>query len=169
MREQTADIQQKVATELAALETPYEMLDIDPAFADTAAFCEKYGYELGVSANTIVIGSRREPRKFCACVVLANSRLDVNHAVRRLMGTRRLSFASAADTVRITGMELGGVTVFALPPDIPLYVDAKVMEPEFVILGGGDRSTKIKISPSVFDRMSQARVVDGLAISPPSE
>ena len=51
MREQTADIQQKVATELAALETPYEMLDIDPAFADTAAFCEKYGYELGVSAK----------------------------------------------------------------------------------------------------------------------
>ena len=43
------------------------------------------------------------------------------------------------------------------------------METEFVILGGGDRSTKIKISPSVFDRMSQARVVDGLAISPPSE
>ena len=115
MREQTADIQAKVAAELAALETPYEVLDIDPAFADTAAFCEKYGYEPGVSANTIVIGSRREPRKFCACVVLANSRLDVNHAVRRLMGTRRLSFASAADTVKITGMELGGVTVFALP------------------------------------------------------
>ena len=43
------------------------------------------------------------------------------------------------------------------------------METEFVILGGGDRSTKIKISPSVFDRMSQACVVDGLAISPPSE
>ena len=85
------------------------------------------------------------------------------------MGTRRLSFASAADTVRITGMELGGVTVFALPPDLPLYVDAKIMETEFVILGGGDRSTKIKISPSVFDRMSQACVVDGLAISPPSE
>ena len=168
MSELTTDIQAKVAAELAALGVAYETLTIDPEFADTAAFCEKYGYELGVSANTIVIGSRREPRQYCACVVLANTRLDVNHAVRDLMGTRRLSFASAADTVKITGMELGGVTVFALPDGLPLYVDARIMESEFVILGGGDRSTKIKISPTVFDRMSQARVIEGLATAPPS-
>ena len=168
MSEQTTDIQAKVAAELAALGVTFETLTIDPEFADTAAFCEKYGYELGVSANTIVIGSRREPRQYCACVVLANTRLDVNHAVRDLMGTRRLSFASAADTVKITGMELGGVTVFALPDGLPLYVDARIMESEFVILGGGDRSTKIKISPTVFARMSQARIVEGLAIAPPS-
>ena len=168
MSEQTTDIQAKVAAELAALGVAFETLTIDPEFADTAAFCEKYGYELGVSANTIVIGSRREPRQYCACVVLANTRLDVNHAVRDLMGTRRLSFASAADTVKITGMELGGVTVFALPDGLRLYVDARIMESEFVILGGGDRSTKIKISPTVFDRMSQARVIEGLATAPPS-
>lgn len=164
MSEQTTDIQAKVAAELAALGTPYEVLDIDPAFADTAAFCEKYGFEPGESANTIVIGSRREPRQFCACVVLANTRLDVNRAVRKLMGTRRISFASAEDTVKITGMELGGVTVFALPRDLPLYVDARVMGPEFVILGGGDRSTKIKISPAVFEQMTQAQVIEDLAI-----
>ena len=168
MSELTTDIQAKVAAELAALGVAYETLTIDPEFADTAAFCEKYGYELGVSANTIVIGSRREPRQYCACVVLANTRLDVNHAVRDLMGTRRLSFASAADTVKITGMELGGVTVFALPDGLRLYVDARIMESEFVILGGGDRSTKIKISPTVFSRMSQARVIEGLATAPPS-
>ncbi len=168
MSEQMTDIQAKVAAELAALGVAYKTLTIDPEFADTAAFCEQYGYELGVSANTIVVGSRREPRQYCACVVLANTRLDVNHAVRDLMGTRRLSFASAPDTVRITGMELGGVTVFALPDGLPLYVDAQIMESEFVILGGGDRSTKIKISPTVFNLMLQARVIDGLATAPPS-
>ena len=168
MSEQTSDIHAQVASELAALGTPYEVLAIDPEFADTAAFCEKYGYAPEVSANTILIGSRREPRQFCACVVLANTRLDVNRAVRRLMGTRRISFASAADTVNITGMEIGGVTVFALPADLPLYVDARVMGPEFVILGGGDRSTKIKISPDVFEQMSQAQVIEGLATPLPS-
>ena len=167
MNKQRTDIQAKVATELAALGATYELLDIDPEFADTAAFCEKYGYAPEVSANTIVIGSRREPRQFCACVVLANTRLDVNRAVRKLMGTRRISFASAEDTVRITGMEIGGVTVFALPDELPLYVDARVMGPEFVILGGGDRATKIKISPAVFEKMSQAQVIDGLAIPLP--
>ena len=169
MSEHSNDIQAKVASELAALDASYEVLTIDPAFADTAAFCEKYGYAPGESANTIVIGSRREPRQFCACVVLANTRLDVNRSVRRLMGTRRISFASAEDTINITGMELGGVTVFALPRELPLYVDARVMEPEFVILGGGDRSTKIKISPDVFEQMSQAQVIEGLATPLPSD
>jgi prolyl-tRNA editing enzyme YbaK/EbsC (Cys-tRNA(Pro) deacylase) len=44
-------------------------------------------------------------------------------------------------------MIMGGVTPFALPEDVPIYVDAAVMERDWVILGGGSRSLKIKISP----------------------
>jgi len=56
----------------------------DPAFADTAAFCERYGYPADRAGNTIVVASKKEPRQYAACVVLATTRLDVNHAVRDL-------------------------------------------------------------------------------------
>ena len=66
----------------------------------------------------------------------------------------------------MTGMEIGGVTVFGLPESLPIWVDQRVMEPEFIILGGGSRSIKLKISPDVFRRIDNAIIVEGLASIP---
>ena len=159
-----ADIDRRVKEVLDGLGVPYEILAIDPAFADTAQFCEKYGIPPDQSANTIVVASKKEPKQYAACVVLATTRLDVNHAVRRVMGVSRLSFASAEETAALTGMLIGGVTVFALPPDLPIYVDDTLMDLEWLILGSGSRSSKIKISPEVFHRLPGATVVPGLTV-----
>jgi prolyl-tRNA editing enzyme YbaK/EbsC (Cys-tRNA(Pro) deacylase) len=160
-------IEARVRGALDALGLPYEIIEIDPAFADTAAFCERYGVPLDRSGNTIVVGSRKEPRQYAACVVLATRRLDVNHTVRRLMGVPKLSFASPEETVAVTGMMIGGVTPLALPPGLPIYVDEALMAPDWVVLGGGSRSTKIKIAPTVFARVPGASVVRGLSTVPP--
>ncbi len=163
---ESAKIEQWVGEVLGALGLPYEVVRIDPAYADTAQFCERYGFPMEQSANTIIVGSKREPRQYAACVVKATTRLDVNHAVRKLMGVPRLSFATAEETVALTGMLIGGVTVFALPEGLPIYVDEGLMACPYVILGGGSRSTKIKISPEVFTRLPGARIIPGLAAGP---
>lgn len=163
----TADIEQRVLQVLEALGVPYERLSIDPAFADTAAFCEKYGVPLEHAANTIIVASKKEPRQYAACVVKATTRLDVNHAVRRLMGVSRLSFASAEETKALTGMLIGGVTVFALPADLPIYVDEALMTLDWVILGSGSRDSKIRTSPDVFRRLPGAAIVSGLGLAAP--
>ena len=87
----------------------------------------------------------------------------MNHSVRDLMGVRRLSFASADETTELTGMMIGGVTPFCLPDDLPVYVDSRIMDLDYVILGGGSRSAKVKIDPDVFNRMPTVTVVEGLA------
>jgi prolyl-tRNA editing enzyme YbaK/EbsC (Cys-tRNA(Pro) deacylase) len=157
------DIEARVRAAVAAAGGPYELMPIDPAYADTAAFCEKYGVSLAHSANTIIVASKKEPRQYAACVVQATGRLDVNHAVRALMGVSRLSFASADETRALTGMLVGGVTPFALPPALPIYVDEALMALEHVILGGGSRSLKIRTSPQVFARIPNTRVVPNLS------
>jgi len=159
-----AKIEERVGEVLAGLGLPYEVVRIDPAYADTARFCERYGFPMEQSANTIVVGSKKEPRQYAACVVKATARLDVNHTVRKLMGVPRLSFATAEETMALTGMMIGGVTVFALPQDLPIYVDAALMDCTYVILGGGSRSTKIKIAPDVFARLAGTRIIAGLAV-----
>lgn len=151
-------------TVLDRLGVPYETISIDPDFADTAAFCERYGYPLDHAGNTIVVASKKEPKQHAACVVLATTRLDVNHAVRDLMGVAKVSFASAEEMARLTGMKVGGVTVFGLPPGMPLFVDDRVMALDYVILGTGGRNGKIKTSPEVLRRLPQSRVVAGLAL-----
>ena len=159
------DIEARVREALEGFGVPYELMVIDPAYADTTAFCEKYGVSLAHSANTIIVGSKKEPKQYAACVVGATTRLDVNHTVRALMGVSRLSFASADETMALTGMMIGGVTLFALPETLAVYVDETLMALDYVILGGGSRSLKIRTVPQVFSRIPGARIVAGLSIA----
>ena len=55
------------------------------------------------------------------------------------------------------------VTVLALPPELPIYVDDTLMDLPWIILGGGSRSLKIKTSPEVFRKLPGATVVAGLS------
>lgn len=153
----------RVLQMLKTLGVEYKVVPCDPALADTAAFCEHYGYPLDSSANTIVVAARRQPDAVCACVVLATSRLDVNHAVCDLLGVRKASFASAEQTEAITGMLIGGVTPFGLPGGLRLFIDAAVTTREWVIVGGGTRSMKLRIAPAALVRIPDARVIEGLA------
>ncbi len=148
------------------LGVPYEVIACDPAFADTAAFCERYGYPADHAGNTIIVASKKEPKQYAACLVLATTRLDVNRAVRDLMGVSKLSFASAEEMRSVTGMMVGVLTVFGLPARLPLFVDARVFALDYVILGTGGRHGKIKISPEALRRLPNARVVTGLALDP---
>lgn len=153
-------LEQKVLAVVEALGIAYELISIDPAYADTAVFCEQYGYPPEQSGNTIVVASKKEPKKFAACVVLAHTQLDVNRRVRQLLGVSKASFATAAEMQAVTGMEVGGVTPFTLPPEWPLYVDERIMQLEWVILGGGGRGAKIKISPQVFPKLGAEVIAD---------
>jgi prolyl-tRNA editing enzyme YbaK/EbsC (Cys-tRNA(Pro) deacylase) len=158
------DIEGAVRAALEATGVPYELVPCDPDFADTAAFCERYGYSPEQSVNTIVVVGKSEPRVYVACAVTAVCRLDVNGLVRRLLGVKRASFASAEETRELTGMMIGGVTAFGLPDGVRLWVDDGVMQQETIILGGGSRSLKVRIGPRVFERLHNVSVVPGLAI-----
>lgn len=142
---------------------PYELLACDPALADTAAFCAAYGFDLADSANTIVVAGKASPPALAACVVLATHRLDVNRSVRNRLGTRKASFATAEETVALTGHEIGGVTVFGLPAGLPILVDAAVMARERIVLGGGSRSWKVLAPPTILLALDGVEVIDGLA------
>jgi prolyl-tRNA editing enzyme YbaK/EbsC (Cys-tRNA(Pro) deacylase) len=141
----------------------YEVIEIDPEFSDTAAFCEQYGFALEQTCNTILVASRKGPKKQAACVVLAHTRLDVNKRVKHLLGVQKASFASAEEMTGMTGMQVGGLTPLALPSELPLYVDERVMRPRWIILGGGGRSIKIKVAPAILRELG-AEVVEGLAL-----
>lgn len=157
------DVEAAVRVVLDGTGVPYEAMPCDPDFADTAAFCERYGVAPEDSANTIIVVGKTEPRVYAACVVLATNRLDVNGAVRRRLGARKVSFASAEETRDLTGMMIGGVTALGLPAGLPLWVDERVMSREAIVLGGGSRSLKIRVAPEVFRHLPGTEVVPDLA------
>jgi prolyl-tRNA editing enzyme YbaK/EbsC (Cys-tRNA(Pro) deacylase) len=157
------EVESQVRRALEGLGVEYETLACDPEFADTAAFCERYGVSPDDSANAIVVVGKSEPRRYACCVVLATTRLDVNGTVKRRLGVRKASFASASETAELTGMLIGGVTPIALPEGLPVWVDEQVMTRSRVVLGGGSRSMKISVAPSLFERLAGAEIVPALA------
>ena len=161
----TEEIEAYVKSTLQSLQVDYQWIEVDPEYADTAICCEKYGFEISNTGNTIIVASKRGEKKYSACIVRGTEKLDVNRKVRELMGVSRLSFANADDTLNLTQMMIGGVTPFGLPESLPIYIDEVIMGLEYVILGAGSRSAKLIISPESLLKIPNTNVIKDLSVS----
>ncbi|WP_028800451.1 YbaK/EbsC family protein [Streptomyces sp. 142MFCol3.1] len=142
-------------------------VDTEPDWADTATFVEHYGAELlDQSANCVVVaGKRGGETTLAACVVLSATRVDVNGAVRRQLGSRKASFAPMDTATGETGMEYGGITPLGLPADWPLLVDSAVVELPYVLVGSGRRRGKLLVPGKMFAELPNAVVLEGLGVA----
>lgn len=138
----------------------YEVLECAPELADTAEFCAHYGIAADEACNAILVALKTTPRRYVACLVRADTKLDVNKKVSATVGVKRLSFASSEETAELTGMLIGGVTIPGLPEDVAIFVDERVMERPHIIVGGGNRSSKIRLAPSELLKLPNASVAD---------
>jgi prolyl-tRNA editing enzyme YbaK/EbsC (Cys-tRNA(Pro) deacylase) len=159
----------RVQQQLDALGVDYEPLPCEEHLADTAEFCAHYGVSPQEACNTILVALKTNPRQVIACLVRADTKLDVNHKVSALTGVRRMSFASAEETASLTGQSIGGVTIFGLPDDMPIYIDERVMQQPKVLLGGGNRTSKVRLSPHELRKLPRVSVADIATPRPPAE
>ncbi len=137
--------------------------EIDPALADTAAFCARYEVAPSESANCVVVAGRRDgATRLAACMVLATTRADVNGLVKRELDVRKASFASMETAVELTGMQYGGITPIGLPSDWPIYVDEAVAAAPRVIIGSGVRRSKLTLPGAALASLPGAVVLTGL-------
>jgi prolyl-tRNA editing enzyme YbaK/EbsC (Cys-tRNA(Pro) deacylase) len=152
-----------VAAALAALPGPVWVTEIDDDLADTAAFTDAYGVPPEASANCVVVAARRAGQtSLAACVVLATTRADVNGLVRRHLGARKASFAPQDVAVAESGMAYGGITPVGLPADWPVLVDAAVAAADFVVIGSGNRDSKLALPGALLASLPAAHVLEGL-------
>ena len=140
-----------------------EVFEIDPTLADTAALCAAYDLPLETSANCVVVTGRRgATQRHAACVVLANTRTDVNGVVRRRLDARKASFADPDFAVAASGMEYGGITPIGVPSEWALLVDATVVSTPVVVVGSGLRRSKLLVPGAALADLPGAEVVEGL-------
>ncbi len=143
--------------------TDFGVAEIDPAFSDTAAFCERYRVEPSQAANCVVIKATRGDRTwFAACMVLRTMKADVNGLARRHLDARKASFAPMEEAVSETNMEYGGITPIGLPTDWSVLIDKAVAGSERLIIGSGIRKSKIIVSGKTLATFPNAVVLEGL-------
>lgn len=140
---------------------------IDPDLAHTAACAAAYDLPLEASANCVVVaGKRAGEERIAACMVRADTRADVNNAVKRLLDVRKCSFLPLDRAVADTAMEYGGITPVGLPGGWRVLVDARVDEIEVAVIGSGIRGSKLLLSGGLLAKLPGAEVVEGLAGAP---
>lgn len=143
-----------------------QVTKIDPSFSDTASFCDHYQVSPDVTVNCVVLEARREGRTwYCACVVLATTKADVNSLAKRHLDASRISFAPMEKAVELTKMEYGAITPVGLPADWPILVDSKVVEKDQVIIGSGVRGSKLILPGNLLAQLPNAVVLEGLGLS----
>ena len=153
----------KIRQFIESTKLEFEVMDCNPELADTYIFCKEYGIDLEDSVNTIVVKTKTGELKYAVCALLATTKLDINKMIRKKLGARKVSFATIEETAKLTEMDIGGVTPLTLPSTLPLRVDSRVMQRNSIVLGGGNRSSKIKISPKIFQQTLNTEIVEGLA------
>ena len=137
----------------------YEAVPCREEWADTAEFCAHYGVPVPDACNTILVALKTTPRKYVACLVRADTKIDVNHRLADAVGFRKMSFASTEEAAHLSGQAIGGVTLIGLPDDIPLLIDAMVMDRQSIIVGGGNRTSKVRVAPRELEKLPNVRVV----------
>ena len=157
-------IEEKIQQFLDNYNINHEMMECDPDLADTELFCKNYNIPKANSGNAIIVASKKEPFTYSACLVTAEYKLDVNKTVRKLMGVKRLSFATADKTQELTDMMIGGVTIVALPSDLKIYVDKIIQSLDYIVIGGGSRSQKIKLPTSELTKIPNIEFIENLGI-----
>ena len=153
----------KIRQFLESTKLEFKIMNCDPKLADTKVFCKEYGIDLEDSVNAILVKTKTGELKFASCALLATTKLNINSIIRKKLGARKVSFANIEETKKLTGMDIGGVTPLTLPKSLPLWVDLQVMQRSIIVLGGGNRSSKIKVSPKIFNYTLNTEIVEGLA------
>jgi len=139
------------------------VVEIDPAYADTAAMSERYDVPMEWGANCVVVMGRREGQeRVAACLVRADTRADVNNLVKRTLDVRKCSFLSMDRAVEESGMEYGGITPLGLPGDWRVLVDDACLAIEASVIGSGVRRSKLVVPGHLLGDLPGAEVLAGL-------
>ena len=141
-----------------------DVFAIDPQIADTAALLGATDLPPATSANCVLVaGSRGGEERIAACMVLANTRADVNKRVKKLLDVRKASFLPLERAVNESGMQYGGIGPIGLPENYRVLIDSRVAAADELIIGSGIRGSKLLLSGSALASLPGAEVIEDLA------
>jgi len=115
----------------------------------------------GVPLNEIVksiVFVDQDTRPLLA-VVLADT--DVSrHKLERCSSLKSVRLASDVTAKAATGYPTGGIPPVCHKKRIPVYIDKRVMQCDYVWCGGGARSKLVKLKSSDIARLTAAKICD---------
>ena len=129
-----------VALALTQLHIPHRVF----THTDAVTSLEQAAQERGQRPSQVVrsILFRLGADRF-AMVLIAGPGQVSWRTLRQQVGQSRLSMASEAEVLAVTGYPIGAVSPFALPQPLPVFIDDSVTAEEEISIGSGRRGTTV--------------------------
>ncbi len=132
---------------------PFTLLEHEPVRTSEEA-ARVRGTRLEEGAKALVV---RADDRYAHIVLPANLRTD-NAALRALLGTRKIRFATTEELLEVTGCEPGAVPPFGTLFDLPVLVDERLSANDEISFNAGSTSVSIRMRCEDFVRLSGATV-----------
>ncbi len=137
--------------------------EIDPNYADGEMLCSYYDIDKKYGYNCLIVECKRnETIKYCALLVPIGYQYNMGSVVRKYTNSRVVSVAPLEYVLNTTNMEYGSITPIGLPSDWEILVDSKIIENDYVIVGGGLKKSKILLPTSLLLSLDNVKVIEGL-------
>ena len=81
-----------------------------------------------------------------SAIILGNQKLDFKK-LEEISGEKKFSLASPEVVKEVTSFDVGGVPPIAVFGLMPIFIDSKVMDQEFVVGSAGTKFHGLKLSP----------------------
>jgi Cys-tRNA(Pro)/Cys-tRNA(Cys) deacylase len=118
--------------------------------------------ELGVAVAWVVKAMivQRSDRRFALVIIPGDMQLSLKK-VGSLLGDKNVQMASQRDVQRVTGYQVGAVSVMGYRrDDIPGYVDQNVLKLERLIISSGRPDMGLEMDPQDMVQAIDAQVAD---------
>ncbi|MDR2253996.1 MAG: hypothetical protein LBD97_09125 [Bifidobacteriaceae bacterium] len=136
---------------------------VDPADSDTATLVGKFALSWDTAANCVLVaGKRQGQERVAAALVRADTKADVNGAIRRLLDVRKASFLPTEQAVDASGMEYGGITPVGVPATWRILIDERLTRGGDVLIGAGVRSAKLAVPGELLVSLPRAELIPDL-------
>jgi Ala-tRNA(Pro) deacylase len=149
------DVTRRVLAHLDTLGVPYEKLEHEVVTTSEAA--------AGVRASRLSQGAKallvKTPESFAYLVISAAERVD-NAKLRRILGARKLRFATAEELKDLTGCLPGAAPPFGNLFGLPVYMDAALEAEDCVFFNCGSHTVSLRMGRADLQRATDATMCD---------
>jgi len=139
---------------LRRLGIEFDVLEYDHREKGAEYAASALGIHLERFAKTLVVAIDGEP----AFVLMPGDRELSLRALARSAGARRATMADPAAAERLTGYQTGGISPFGSRRELPVHMDASLLDHERIALNGGRRGVIVELSSADVHRVLDARV-----------
>jgi Cys-tRNA(Pro) deacylase len=122
----------------------------------TAASSKALGRDEHAVIKTLVM----EDESKAPLIVLMHGDCEVSTKnLARHLGRKEVRPCTPAVAERHTGYQVGGTSPFGTRRELPVYVEASILELDRICINGGKRGFLVEIAPSVLTRVLHAEPV----------